>query len=30
LTARELLTQATGRALDLAVFKRHLESRYLS
>jgi carboxypeptidase Taq len=27
---RELLTQATGRPLDPAVFKRHLETRYLS
>lgn len=26
----ELLTQATGRPLDPAVFKRHLEQRYLS
>jgi carboxypeptidase Taq len=29
LSARELLTQATGRPLDPAVFKRHLETRYL-
>jgi carboxypeptidase Taq len=27
---RDLLTQATGRPLDPAVFKRHLETRYLS
>jgi len=27
---RDLLTQATGRPLDPAVFKRHLETRYLN
>jgi carboxypeptidase Taq len=30
LSTRELLTRATGRPLDPAVFKRHLEQRYLS
>ena len=30
LSNRELLTRATGRPLDPAVFKRHLETRYLS
>jgi carboxypeptidase Taq len=28
-TAAEIMTQATGRPLDAAVFKRHLERRYL-
>ena len=30
LSTRELLIHATGRPLDPAVFKRHLETRYLS
>jgi carboxypeptidase Taq len=30
LSTRELLTRATGRPLDPAVFKRHLETRYLT
>jgi carboxypeptidase Taq len=30
LTGRELLTAATGRPLDPAVFKAHLERRYLN
>jgi carboxypeptidase Taq len=30
LSNRDLLTRATGRPLDPAVFKRHLETRYLS
>jgi carboxypeptidase Taq len=30
LSSGELLTRATGRPLDPAVFKRHLETRYLS
>jgi carboxypeptidase Taq len=30
LSTRELLTRATGRPLDPAVFKRHLEQRYLN
>ena len=30
LSTRELLTRATGRPLDPAVFKRHLETRYLA
>jgi carboxypeptidase Taq len=30
LSTRELLTRATGRPLDPAVFKRHLEQRYLA
>jgi carboxypeptidase Taq len=30
LSSRDLLTRATGRPLDPAVFKRHLETRYLS
>ncbi|MGH6933026.1 MAG: carboxypeptidase M32 [Dongiaceae bacterium] len=30
LSTHELLTQATGRALDPAIFKRHLEQRYLA
>ena len=28
-SARELMLKATGRALDVAVFHRHLENRYL-
>jgi carboxypeptidase Taq len=30
LSSREILTRATGRPLDVTVFKRHLKSRYLS
>lgn len=30
LTTGEIVTRATGRPLDVAVFKRHLERRYLS
>jgi len=30
LSTREVLTRATGRPLDSAVFKRHLETRYLA
>jgi carboxypeptidase Taq len=30
LSTPELVTHATGRPLDVAVFKRHLERRYLS
>jgi carboxypeptidase Taq len=30
LTTAEIVTRATGRPLDVAVFKRHLERRYLS
>lgn len=30
LTADEIMTRATGRPLDAAVFKRHLERRYLN
>jgi len=30
LTTPEIVTRATGRPLDVAVFKRHLEQRYLS
>ena len=30
LSTRDLLTKATGRPLDPAVFKRHLETRYLA
>jgi carboxypeptidase Taq len=30
LSTREIMTKATGRPLDIAVFKRHLERRYLN
>ena len=30
LSTREIVAKATGRPLDIAVFKRHLEQRYLN